>query len=131
VEDWVVTGWKMSSVMLVNVKVGFTPVQLALGHPAVAPLTVGAAVSVAALVKVRFPFLIALAGIAVSDVAGAARTLFWPGAVLPPPFWHWLAATQPLRALGARLAARPSPGHTQATGARHLADLGGRYELHG
>jgi hypothetical protein len=87
---WVVTGWKMSSVMLVNVKVGFTPVQLAFGHPAVAPLTVGAAVRVAGLVvKVRFPFLTALAGMAVSDVAGPARTRFWPGAVLPPPFWHW------------------------------------------
>ena len=74
------TGWKMSSVMLVNVKVGFTPVQLALGHPAVAPLTVAAAVRVAGLVvKVRFPFLIALAGMAVSDVAGAARTLFLAG----------------------------------------------------
>ena len=41
----VVTGWKMSSVMLVNVRVGFTPVQLAFGHPAVAPLTVVSAMS--------------------------------------------------------------------------------------
>jgi hypothetical protein len=85
-----VTGWKMPSVMLVNVRVGFTPVQLLFGHPATAPDTVGAAVRVAGLVvKVRFPFLIAFAGMAVSDVAGPTRTLFWPGAMLPPPFWHW------------------------------------------
>ena len=43
----VVTRWKMSSVMLVNVRVGFTPVQLLFGHPAVAPLTDVAAVRVA------------------------------------------------------------------------------------
>jgi hypothetical protein len=86
----VVTGWKMSSVILVNVTVGLTPDQLAFGHPAVAPLTTGSALRVAGLVvKVRFPFLIASAGMAVSDVAGPARTLFWPGAVLPPWFWHW------------------------------------------
>src|SRR5215472_664416 len=86
----VVTGWKMSSVMLVRVRVGFTPVQLGFGHPAVAASTVGAAVSVAGfVVNVRFPFLIALAGIAVSEVAGPSRTLFWPVAVLAPPFWHW------------------------------------------
>ena len=85
-----VTGWKISSVMLVSVRVGFTPVQFGFGQPAVAPDTVGAAVKVAGLVvKVRFPFLIAPAGIAVSAVAGPRRTLFWPGAVLPPPFWHW------------------------------------------
>jgi hypothetical protein len=66
---WVVTGWKMSSVMLVSVSAGFTPVHLGFGHPAVAPLTVAAAVRVAGLVvKVRFPFLIASAGMAVSEV---------------------------------------------------------------
>ena len=81
---WVVTGWKISSVMLVSVRTGFTPVQLGFGQPAVAPLTVGAAIKVAGFVaNVRFPFLIALAGIAVSEVAGPSRTLFWPGAVLP------------------------------------------------
>lgn len=80
----VVTGWKMSSVMSVSVSVGLTPVQFGFGHPATAALTVGAAVNVAGLVvNVRFPFLIALAGIAVSDVAGPARTLFCPGS---PPF---------------------------------------------
>ena len=31
----------------------------------------------------------ALAGMAVSAVAGPTSTLFWPGAVLLPPFWHW------------------------------------------
>ena len=86
----VVTGWKISSVMSVTVRTGLTPVQLGFGQPAVAPLTVGAAVNVAGLVaNTRFPFLIALAGIAVSEVAGPSRTLLWPGAVLPPPFWHW------------------------------------------
>ncbi len=85
-----VGGWKISSVMLVSVRTGFTPVQLGFGQPAVAPLTVGAAVRVAGfVVNVKLPFLIALAGIAVSAVAGPSRTLFWPGAVLPPPFWHW------------------------------------------
>jgi hypothetical protein len=87
---WVVTGWKISSVMFVSVSVGFTPVQFGLGHPAAVPLTVGAAVKVAGfVVNVKFPFLIALAGTAVSEVAGPSRTLFWPGAVLPPAFWHW------------------------------------------
>ena len=86
----VVTGWKMSSVMLVSVSTGLTPVQLGFGHPAAAPDTVGAVVKVAGLVvNVRLPFLIASAGMAVSDVAGPAKTLFCPGAVLPPPFWHW------------------------------------------
>ena len=84
---WVVTGWKISSVMLVTVSTGFTPVQLLFGQPAAAPLTVGAAVKVAGfVVNVRFPFLIALAGIAVSEVAGPANTLFCPGTILPPPF---------------------------------------------
>jgi hypothetical protein len=83
-------GCSITSVMLVSVSTGFTPVQLGLGHPAVAPLTVAAAVKMAGLVvNVRFPFLIALAGMAVSEVAGPSRTLFCPGAVLPPPFWHW------------------------------------------
>jgi hypothetical protein len=46
---------------------------LLFGHPTTAPDTVGAAVRVAGLVvKVRFPFLIASAGTAVSDVAGPA-----------------------------------------------------------
>ena len=67
-------GCSIVKVMPVSVRVGFTPVQLLFGHPAVAPLTVVAAVRVAGLVvKVRFPFLIALAGIAVSDVAGPGR----------------------------------------------------------
>ena len=73
----VVTGWKISRVMSVSVRVGFTPVQFGFGQPAVAPDTVVAAVKVAGLVvNVRFPFLIALAGMAVSEVAGPARTLF-------------------------------------------------------
>ena len=94
----VVVGWKMSSVMLVSVSAGLTPVQLGFGQPAVAPLTVGAAVRVAGLVEnVRFPFLMALAGIAVSDVAGPTRTLFWPGAVLPPPFWHYVSESLVVR----------------------------------
>ena len=85
----VVTGWKISSVMFVTVSLGFTPVQFEFGQPAVAPSTVGAAVKVAGfVVNIRFPFLIAAAGTAVSDSAGPSRTLFCPAAVLPPPFWH-------------------------------------------
>ena len=73
----VVTGWKISSVIFVSVRVGFTPDQFGFGQPAVAPDTVGAAVKVAGfVVNVRFPFLIASAGIAVSEVAGPASTLF-------------------------------------------------------
>jgi hypothetical protein len=73
----VVTGWKISRVMSVSVSTGFTPDQFGVGQPAVAPDTVGAAVKVAGfVVKVRFPLLIALAGMDVSDVAGPARTLF-------------------------------------------------------
>ena len=73
----VVTGWKISSVIFVSVRVGFTPDQFGFGQPAVAPDTVGAAVKVAGfVVNVRFPFLIALAGMAVSEVAGPASTLF-------------------------------------------------------
>ena len=80
-------GCSITSVMLVSVSTGFTPVQLLFGQPAVAPLTVGAAVKVAGfVVNVRFPFLIALAGIAVSEVADPANTLFCPGTILPPPF---------------------------------------------
>jgi hypothetical protein len=54
----VVTGWKMSSVMLVTVRTGFTPVQFGFGQPAVAPGTVGGVVEVAGfVVNVRFPFV--------------------------------------------------------------------------
>ena len=74
---WFVTGWKISRVMSVSVRVGFTPVQFGFGQPAAAPDTVVAAVKVAGLVvNIRFPFLTALAGMAVSEVAGPARTLF-------------------------------------------------------
>jgi hypothetical protein len=67
----------MSSVMSVSVRVGFTPVQFGFGHPAAAPDTVVGAVNVAGLVvNVRFPFLIALAGKIVLEVAGPIRTLF-------------------------------------------------------
>ena len=80
-------GCSITRPISVRVRVGLTPVQLGFGHPATAPETVAAAVSVAGfVVKVRFPFLIALAGIAVSEVAGPANTLFCPGAVFPPPF---------------------------------------------
>jgi len=83
-------GCEITRVMLVSVRVGFTPVQLGFGQPAVAPDTVGAAVRVAGfVVNTRFPFLIALAGKDVLEVAGPTSTLFCPGAVLPPPFWHW------------------------------------------
>jgi hypothetical protein len=74
---WVVTGWKISRVISVSVRTGFTPIQFGFGQPATAPLTVGEAVSVAGfVVNVRFPFLIASAGMAVSEVAGPASTLF-------------------------------------------------------
>ena len=80
-------GCSITRLMLVSVSVGLTPVQLLFGQPAAAPETVGAAVRVAGLVvNVRLPFLIALAGIAVSEVAGPANTLFCPGAMLPPLF---------------------------------------------
>jgi hypothetical protein len=83
-------GCSITRLILVSVSVGLTPVQLGFGQPATAPDTVGAAVNVAGLVvKVKFPFLIAAAGIAVSEVAGPTSTLFCPGAVLPPLFWHW------------------------------------------
>ncbi len=82
---WVVTGWKISSVMSVSVRVGFTPVQFGFGHPAVAASTVGAAVKVAGFVaNVKFPFLIALAGIAVSEVAGPSRTVLAGRSVAAP-----------------------------------------------
>ena len=81
--------WAIVSLMLVTVNVGFTPVQLGFGHPASWPLTVEGAVSTAGLVvKVTFPFLIALAGTVVGAVTGPTRTLFCPGAVLPPWFSH-------------------------------------------
>jgi hypothetical protein len=44
---WAVTGWKISSVISVSVRAGFTPVQFGFGQPATAPLTVGEAVRVA------------------------------------------------------------------------------------
>ena len=40
---WFVTGWKISRVMSVSVRVGFTPVQFGFGQPAAAPDTVVAA----------------------------------------------------------------------------------------
>jgi hypothetical protein len=83
-------GCWMTSPMFVNVSVGLTPVQFGFGHPAVVPGTVAAAVKVAGLVvNVRLPFLIALAGMLVLEVAGPTNTLFCPGATLPPPFEHW------------------------------------------
>jgi hypothetical protein len=74
----------------VTVRVGFTPVQFPLGHPASAPDTVGAAVKVFGfVVNVTFPFLICGLGIVVGTVCGPSSTLFCPGAMLPPWFWHW------------------------------------------
>jgi len=73
-----------------TVRTGLTPVQLLFGQPAICADTVDGAVNTAGLVvNIRFPFLIWLAGILVCDVAGPTRTLFCPGAVLPPAFWHW------------------------------------------
>jgi hypothetical protein len=68
------------------VRVGFTPVQVALRHPACAPVTVSGAVNVAGAVKVRFPFLISPLGTIVGVVVGPTRTLFCPGATRPPLF---------------------------------------------
>ena len=80
----------MSRSMFVRVTTGFTPVQLGFGHPAALPDTVAGALNVAVfVVNVRLPFLIAELRIKVGVVDGPTRTLFWPGAVLPPPFWHW------------------------------------------
>ena len=84
------TGWKISSVMPVSVRTGFTPVQLAFGQPAALPDTVASALKVLAFVwNVRFPFLMAALSMNVGTVDGPSRTLFWPGERLPPPFWHW------------------------------------------
>src|SRR6266496_4487696 len=79
--------------MLVTVTTGLTPLQFAFGQPATAPPTVSGAESTAGFVVngVR-PFLIALAGMDVVEVAGPTRTLFCPGAMFPPPFWHWYRA---------------------------------------
>ena len=77
-------------VMSVVVRTGFTPVQFGFGQPAAAPDTVSGAVKTAGLVvKLTLPFLIWSAGMIVGAVTGPTRTLFWPGAVLPPWFWHW------------------------------------------
>jgi hypothetical protein len=82
--------WEIFRVMLVNVSCGFTPVQFEFGQPAAEPDTVDGADSTAGwVVNVRFPFFTSLPGIVVGVVLGPTRTLFWPGAVLPPPFWHW------------------------------------------
>jgi hypothetical protein len=83
-------GCSILRLMLLTVSTGLTPVQLGFGHPATAPGTVVGAVNTAGLVvKVKFPFLIWSAGIDVVEVAGPTSTLFCPGAVLPPAFWHW------------------------------------------
>ena len=83
-------GCSMTRLMLVTVRTGLTPVQLGFGQPAAAPVTVSAAVSTAGLVtRVRFPFLIAEESMNVGAVTGPIRTLFCPGAVLPPLFEHW------------------------------------------
>ena len=83
-------GCSMTRLMLVTVRTGLTPVQLGFGQPASAPVTVAGAVSTAGLVtRVRLPFLIAEESMNVGAVAGPTRTLFWPGAVLPPLFEHW------------------------------------------
>jgi hypothetical protein len=77
-------------VMFVTLRIGLTPVQFGFGHPASAPVTVAGADKTAGLVvKVTFPFLIAPLGMVVGAVTGPTKTLFCPGAVLPPPFWHW------------------------------------------
>jgi hypothetical protein len=74
---WVVTGWKISRVISVTVRTGSTPVQFGFGQPAASPDTVAGVVKVAGfVVNVRFPFLIASAGMAVSELAGPAKTLF-------------------------------------------------------
>jgi hypothetical protein len=77
----------MTSVMLVTVSAGLTPDQLGFGQPAACPETIGGAVKTAGFVVIeRLPFSIALAGKEVEDVAGPIKTLFCPGAVLPPAF---------------------------------------------
>ncbi len=72
--------------MLVRVRTGFTPVQLGFGQPAALPDTVAGAVNVPFAVNVRLPFLIAEPETIVGVVVGPTKTLFWPAAVLPPPF---------------------------------------------
>src|SRR5919199_5072891 len=99
----------MTRSMLVTVSVGLTPVQLGLGHPASAPDTVDGAVRTAGFVlNVRLPFLMASLGISVGAVTGPTRTLFCPGATLPPWFWHWYTA-KPLTVVLISRLSLPSP----------------------
>src|SRR5262245_53419874 len=44
----------------------------------------------------------------VVEVAGPIGTLFCPGGVLPPPFWHWSTAV-PLTLVCTTTSALPSP----------------------
>src|SRR4051812_40722292 len=95
--------------MLVRVSVGFTPLQLALGQPAAAPDTVEGAESVlGAVVNVTFPFLMDVLGTFVGTVDGPTLTLFCPGAMLPPAFWHWYTA-DPLTVVGMERSPPPRP----------------------
>ena len=82
------TGCSITRLMSVTVTTGLTPVQFEFGHPASAAVTVAGALSVFAMLKARLPFLILSAGIRTGVTDGPMRTLFCPGAVLPPPFWH-------------------------------------------
>ena len=86
----VVPPYAIVRVMFVTVTVGLTPVQLEFGQPACCAETVEGAERTAGLVvKVTLPFLIELLGMVVGAVTGPVRTLFWPGAMFPPWFWHW------------------------------------------
>ena len=102
-------GCWITKLMLVSVTVGFTPVQLLLGHPAVAPLTVVAAVRVAGLVvNVRFPFLMSLAGIAVTPVS-VTDAGFCPGGWVAPAGFVQIAVGFPVAVSVCVVSKFPSP----------------------
>jgi len=83
-------GCEITSLMSVTVSTGLIPVQLGFGQPASFSRHSGRGRQDGRFVVIeRLPLLISLAGKEVDDVAGPTRILFCPGAVLPPPFWHW------------------------------------------
>ena len=72
-------GCSMTRLMLVRVKTGLTPVQLAPGHPASAAVTVVGVVSTAGFVfRVRFPFLMASESMNVGAVGRSDQHLVLP-----------------------------------------------------
>src|SRR6266540_4212854 len=88
-------------------KTGLTPVQLPLGQPAVFPLTVEDAV-MGPTVRFRLPRPLWSALPRSWLPVVVAGTGFWPGAWLPPLFWH-VYRTVPLRTIVAIAGWLPKP----------------------